>query len=57
MCDITFPQAESLHQVLKYIVILANDVRFEKVIEDNVIELLVSQRENLSSEELMLFEK
>lgn len=57
ICDISsFPKA-GLHQIWKDIVTLANDGGFEEVIVDDVVELLVSYRESILNEELILFEQ
>lgn len=45
---ISFPQADILHQIWNDIVILAKDVGFEEVIENDRNELLVSQKESLT---------
>ncbi|XP_042221477.1 tigger transposable element-derived protein 1-like [Homarus americanus] len=52
-----FSQAESLQQVQQDIVTLANNVGFEGVIENDVVELLESHREDLTNEDLMMLEQ
>ncbi|XP_042211557.1 tigger transposable element-derived protein 1-like [Homarus americanus] len=52
-----FSQAESLQQVQQDIVTLANNVDFEEVIENGVVELLESHREDLTNEDLMMLEQ
>lgn len=47
----SFSQAKV--QIQKDIVILANDIAFQEVIEDDGVELLVSSRENISNEKPM----
>ncbi|XP_042221899.1 tigger transposable element-derived protein 1-like, partial [Homarus americanus] len=55
--DQGFSQAESLQQVQQDIVTLANNVGFEEVIENGVVELLESHREDLTNEDLMMLEQ
>ncbi|KAG7155119.1 Tigger transposable element-derived protein 1-like 196 [Homarus americanus] len=50
-------QAERLQQVQQDIVTLANNVGFEEVIENDVVELLETHREDLTNEDLMMLEQ
>ncbi|XP_042205115.1 obscurin-like [Homarus americanus] len=52
-----FSQAESLQKVQQDIVTLANNVSFEEVMENDVVELLDSHREDLTNEDLMMLEQ
>ncbi|XP_042215868.1 tigger transposable element-derived protein 1-like [Homarus americanus] len=49
-----FSQAESLQKVQQGIVTLANNIGFEEVVENDVVKLLESHREDLTNEDLMM---
>ncbi|XP_042212261.1 tigger transposable element-derived protein 1-like, partial [Homarus americanus] len=53
----SFSQAESLQKVQQDIVTLANNIGFEEVVENDVVELLESHREDLTNEDLMMLEQ